>query len=87
MDTLGPFISVTIFHLYDKNTITECVDYAGVFVFKCPLVNRFHCVFICNDSLPSNMYVLVTKGEFDIALTLTFVLFTHPRFFTRLLLG
>ena len=46
MDSLGPlisvlFIDVLIFQvsLYDKapfGTITKCVDYASVLIFKCP---------------------------------------------------
>ena len=49
MDTLGPTKSVQIIFyqgvlifqvsLYDKapfGTITKCVDYAGVLIFKCP---------------------------------------------------
>ena len=46
MDTLGPtkspdYLGVLIFQvsLYDKapfGTITKCVDYADVLIFKCP---------------------------------------------------
>ena len=41
MDTLGPIISVLIFQvsLYDKTsfgTITKCVDYGGVLIYKRP---------------------------------------------------
>ena len=61
MDTLGPAKSVLIFQVSLHNNISfgttaRCMDYAGVHIFKCPvLINRFHCITV-HDTPECQLY-------------------------------